>query len=145
VIALALSTLAGLLFGAGILVGGMAMPSHVLGFLDPLAGWDLQLVFVMVGALTTYALLSRWIRARRREPWFDASFHVPTRRDLDRTLVLGSAVFGIGWGLSGYCPGPAIVASGGASRGALVVLAGMLVGMAIVRRARSGDETHVSL
>lgn len=133
-IALALSMIAGLVFGLGIVIGGMAMPEHVLGFLDPLHGWDLQLVFVMGGALTTYFVLSRWI-GTRRQPWFDTTFHVPTRRDIDLSLVLGASLFGIGWGLGGYCPGPAIVASGGASPGALIVVVAMLVGTLLARRA----------
>jgi uncharacterized membrane protein YedE/YeeE len=132
---LVLAGLAGALFGAGLLVSGMTQPARVVGFLRVAAGWDPSLAFVMAGAVTVYAILFRWIRRRRPDPWFDGSFHLPTRGDIDRPLMVGAAVFGIGWGLGGLCPGPGIVAAASGSVPGLVFVAAMLVGMAIHRRA----------
>jgi hypothetical protein len=124
-----LAALAGALFGAGLLVSGMTRPERVLAFLDVTRGWDPSLAFVMAGAMAVYALAFRRIRARRGEPWFDAAFHVPTRRDIDAPLIVGAAVFGAGWGLAGLCPGPALVAAASGSGGALAFVAAMLAGM----------------
>jgi uncharacterized membrane protein YedE/YeeE len=112
-----LATVAGLVFGVGLAVSGMTDPARVIGFLDPLRAWDPSLAFVVGGAIAAYAIAYRVI-LRRSDPWFDLRFHVPTRRDIDVQLVLGAALFGIGWGLGGLCPGPGIVAaaSGNAAR-----------------------------
>jgi uncharacterized protein len=129
---------AGLLFGGGLVLSGMTDPAKVIGFLDITRDWDPSLAFVMLGAVGVYALASRTL-ASRDAPWLDACFHVPPQTALDRRLVLGSAVFGVGWGLAGYCPGPGIVAAGGAVTTALVFVAAMCAGMvlqhALVRRA----------
>jgi uncharacterized protein len=131
--ALVLALATGALFGAGLLISGMTQPDKVRGFLDVTA-WDPSLAFVMGGALVTYAVISRIIVARRGDPWFDIKFHLPTRRDLDLPLVLGSALFGVGWGLAGACPGPGIVAAASGNLGALLFVGSMLVGMWIFRR-----------
>ena len=131
-----LAGVAGVLFGVGLLVAGMTQPSRATGFLDVLGNWDPRLAVVIAAALATYAPLSFWIRSRRGEPWFDQRFHVPTRRDLDVPLLAGSAVFGIGWGLGGFCPGPAIVAAGAGGIDALVVTTAMLVGLVLAARWR---------
>ena len=128
VMSLALAVSAGTLFGVGLLVSGMTQPGRVIGFLDPLGGWDPSLAFVMLGGILVYAPAYVWIRASRGEPWFDVRFHVPTRRDLDLQLVLGAAIFGVGWGLGGVCPGPGIVSAASASPAALVFVAAMLLG-----------------
>lgn len=133
VMALVLALATGALFGAGLLISGMTQPDKVRGFLDVTA-WDPSLAFVMGGALVTYAVISRVIVARRGDPWFDIKFHLPTRRDLDLPLVLGSALFGVGWGLAGACPGPGIVAAASGNLGALLFVGSMLVGMWIFRR-----------
>ena len=90
----------------------------------------------MGGALTVYAIAHRWIR-RRRDPWFDDRFHVPLRRDLDPQLVVGAAIFGVGWGLAGLCPGPAIVAAASGQSAAIGFAIAMLAGM-YAMRARTG-------
>ena len=112
----AVGLLAGLLFGAGLVVSGMTRPEKVRGFLDFTGAWDPTLLFVMGGAVLVHALAYRMVK-RRASPVFTASFQLPTRRDIDAKLVLGAAIFGLGWGLGGYCPGPAIASlpSGGAS------------------------------
>jgi uncharacterized membrane protein YedE/YeeE len=125
---LVLAGVAGALFAVGLLISSMTVPSHVLGFLDLLA-WDPSLAFVLIGALGTYCVLARVIHARRRDPWFDIQFHIPARNDVDIQLVLGSALFGVGWGLSGFCPGPALVSSGAGSSGVLTFIAAMFGGM----------------
>jgi uncharacterized membrane protein YedE/YeeE len=125
---LVLAAAVGVLFGAGLLVSGMTQPARVVGFLDPIGGWDPTLAFVMAGAVAVYAVAFRMIRGRA-EPWFDVRFHLPSRRDIDRELVVGAALFGIGWGLAGLCPGPAIVSAGGLRTGSLVFVVAMLTGM----------------
>jgi uncharacterized protein len=123
-----LAFVAGVLFGGGLVVSGMTDPGKVIGFLDVTRDWDPSLAFVMAGAVGVYALAARALGGRER-PWLDTCFHLPTRTALDRRLVVGSAVFGIGWGLAGYCPGPGIVAAGGAVTTALVFVAAMGAGM----------------
>jgi uncharacterized membrane protein YedE/YeeE len=129
VISLVLAGVAGTVFGGGLLLSGMTQPAKVVAFLDPTGGWDPSLAFVMAGAATVYALLFRSIRRRRSEPWLDVAFHLPTRRDLDAPLILGAGVFGIGWGLGGFCPGPGIVAAASGSITGIVFVAAMLAGM----------------
>ena len=126
---LLLAGLAGALFGAGLLVSGMTQPARVIGFLDVAGPWDPGLAFVMGGAVLIYAAALRWIRRRRPAPWFDVKFHLPERRDLDAPLILGAALFGIGWGLGGLCPGPAIVSAASGSLPGLAFVAAMLAGM----------------
>jgi hypothetical protein len=130
---LAVAALAGGLFGAGLVISGMAQPARVLGFLTATSAWDPSLAFVMLGAVAVYALVLR-IRARRAAPWFDTSFHLPTRRDLDAPLLVGAAIFGIGWGLAGLCPGPSLVNLGAGSASAAAFVAAMLAGMILQRR-----------
>lgn len=125
---LVIAGVAGALFGAGLLVSGMTDPAKVIGFLDVIGGWDPSLAFVMGGAVMVNMLAFRLI-ARRRDPWFDTKFHLPTRRDIDRPLVLGAALFGIGWGLGGLCPGPGLVAAASGSTAGLAFVAAMLAGM----------------
>lgn len=124
--------LAGVLFGVGLMVAGMTRPAKVLGFLDVTGRWDPSLALVMVGAIGVHAALTRLIR-RRERPLQAATFQVPTRRDLDAPLLLGSALFGVGWGLGGYCPGPAVVSLGGGGGSALVFVAAMAGGMVLHR------------
>ncbi len=131
--ALGHAALAGMLFGAGLVVSGMTQPARIIGFLDPVSGWDPSLAFVMAGAVAVYAVAYAVIR-RRARPWFDAQFHVPVRADIDAPLVAGAAVFGIGWGLGGLCPGPGIVAAAGGSSSALVFVVAMLAGMYLRHR-----------
>lgn len=120
--------LCGVVFACGLAIGGMTQPSKVVGFLDLTGAWDPSLAFVMGGALGTHALLRRFVMARPR-PLLAPAFSVPTRSDLDARLIAGSVIFGVGWGLGGFCPGPAIVALGGGMPAALTVVPAMLVGM----------------
>jgi uncharacterized membrane protein YedE/YeeE len=122
--------MAGALFGVGLTVSRMIDPAKVLGFLDVAGEWDASLAFVMAGALAVMAIAYR-IAGARPGPYFAASFSIPTRRDIDARLVGGAAVFGIGWGLVGLCPGPAIsgLALGRYEVGVFVLA--MLAGMAL--------------
>jgi uncharacterized membrane protein YedE/YeeE len=106
----------------------MTQPSKVIDFLDPLGGFDPSLIFVMVGAIVVHVTAYRAIKGRTK-PLFAPRFLVPTRRDLDLKLLSGAAIFGIGWGLAGYCPGPAIVSLASGSTSALAFFVAMATGM----------------
>ncbi|MFC4166316.1 DUF6691 family protein [Teichococcus aestuarii] len=123
----------GLLFGLGLLVSGMADPAKVLNFLDLGGAWDPSLAFVMAGAVLTTALGYRLV-LRRPRPLLAEAFQLPTRRAVDGRLLLGAALFGIGWGLGGFCPGPALASLGLGAPGTLAFLPAMLAGMALARR-----------
>jgi len=122
--------LCGSLFGLGLIVSDMANPARVIAFLDVTGAWDPSLALVMIGALIPSVIAYRWARARNA-PLFAAALHVPQRRDIDRNLVLGAAVFGIGWGLAGVCPGPAFALLATGQPFALVFAAAMVAGMLI--------------
>lgn len=128
VMSVALALASGALFGAGLVVSGMTLPAKVRGFLDGTA-WDPSLAFVMGGAVIVYFIASRRIAKRRNDPWFDVRFHLPTRQDIDLPLVSGAAIFGVGWGLAGACPGPGLVAAASGRASALLFVAAMLAGM----------------
>lgn len=124
------SFLIGLLFGVGLLVSGLANPVKVLAFLDLAGAWDPSLMLVMGGAVVVglpFFALAR----RRRTSWLGAPLHLPAPRRVDRRLVIGSLVFGIGWGLAGFCPGPAVVALGLLNGKAAVFVAAMIAGMGL--------------
>lgn len=124
------SLLAGLLFGVGLIVSGMSDPAKVLGFLDITRVWDPSLVFVMGGAVMTGLLIFQLVMRRGRALLADKLF-LPAARDVNKRLVGGAVLFGIGWGLSGICPGPALILlSSGSKKGALFFIA-MLVGMGL--------------
>jgi uncharacterized membrane protein YedE/YeeE len=131
VAALAVAALAGTLFGAGLVISGMTQPARIAHFLDPLHGWDPSLAFVMAGAVAVYAIGYAWTRRRLDQPWFDMSFHLPARTDIDPQLVTGAAIFGIGWGLGGLCPGPGLVAAASGSISAIAFVLAMVAGMYI--------------
>ncbi|WP_246775578.1 MULTISPECIES: YeeE/YedE family protein [Methylobacterium] len=123
---------AGLLFGLGLLVSGMSDPAKVLGFLDLAGHWDPSLAFVMAGAVAVSALGT--LAARRRgRPLLAPRLEIPTRRDLDLPLVAGAAIFGLGWGLAGLCPGPALTLLTVAPAQAATFVAAMIAGMLLVR------------
>jgi uncharacterized membrane protein YedE/YeeE len=134
---LVLAGVAGLVFGAGLLISGMTRPAKVIGFLDVTGDWDPSLLFVMGGGGILYMIALRAILVRRTDPWFDVKFHLPTRRDLDARLIVGSAVFGIGWGLGGLCPGPGIVSAASGSITGIAFVAAMLAGMHVFHRTSS--------
>jgi hypothetical protein len=123
-----LAFLSGTLFAIGLGISGMTLPQKVIGFLDFAGSWDPSLAFVMIGSAGVYMLFYRRIR-RRSHPLFDTSFHVPTRSDIDRRLVTGAALFGIGWGLVGLCPGPAMTALVSGQSKTLIFFVSMIAGM----------------
>ncbi|MDB5844339.1 MAG: hypothetical protein JWP79_1649 [Polaromonas sp.] len=124
------SLLAGLVFGLGLILSGMANPAKVLGFLDLSGHWDPSLAVVMGGAVAVSALA--FLAARRRSvSLLGAAMKLPTARRIDRRLVMGSMLFGIGWGIAGFCPGPALVALGMGEVKALVFAIAMLAGMGL--------------
>ena len=135
----AASFLAGLVFGIGLIVAGMANPAKVIGFLDLAGAWDPSLALVMAGAITVGAGAFALMRNKTRT-LLGAPVRLPTARAIDRPLVLGSLVFGVGWGLAGICPGPALVLAGyGAIKG-LVFLAAMLAGSGLFEFLRTGNR-----
>jgi uncharacterized membrane protein YedE/YeeE len=99
--------ISGLLFGAGLAISGMTDPARVAGFLDITGDWDFTLMFVM-GAALLVSMPGFYLLQKREHPWFAERFYLPTRQDIDWKLIVGSVIFGIGWGISGLCPGPAI-------------------------------------
>lgn len=125
-----LSFVTGGVFGVGLVVGGMTQPSKVIGFLDVAGDWDPSLALVMGAAIAVFSPLYHVIRLRRRGA-FSTQLFLPPQMPVDMRLLLGSAVFGIGWGLGGYCPGPGIVALGSRASGALVFVFAMVIGMAL--------------
>ena len=123
------SLLAGLVFGLGLILSGMANPAKVLGFLDLAGRWDPSLAFVMAGAIAVGAVAFAVAR-RRTLSFLGAEMKLPSARHIDRRLVLGSLAFGIGWGIAGFCPGPALVALG-MGQAKAVVFAAMIGGMGL--------------
>jgi uncharacterized membrane protein YedE/YeeE len=122
--------LTGSVFGIGLIVSGMTDPSKVLGFLDLFGAFDPSLVFVMAGAIAV-AFGAFRIAAKRRVALLGDAMRLPTARDVDRRLVLGALTFGIGWGLAGFCPGPALASITTGGSAPLIFVASMLAGMAI--------------
>lgn len=137
---------AGLLFGLGLIVSHMANPAKVLGFLDLAGRWDPSLAFVMGGAIAIGTLAFAFAR-RRATSLLGAPMSWPAATGIDRPLVVGSALFGIGWGLAGFCPGPALVTASSGQPRAVLFVAAMLAGMALHRlftRHRSAGATLTS-
>lgn len=124
--------LAGILFGVGLTISQMINPQKVLAFLDLAGAWDPSLALVMVGALAVAGGTYPWIAARDK-PVLAEEFQVPQRRDVDPRLVSGALIFGVGWGLVGYCPGPALASLSVGHPRAWVFVAAMLAGMLIYR------------
>ena len=122
--------LAGLIFATGLIVSGMANPAKVLGFLDIAGNWDPSLVFVMAGAIAVGSV-GFAIARRLKRSLFNAPMSLPTATHTDRRLLAGSAMFGAGWGLAGFCPGPALVSAGSGEFKAMLFVIAMLVGMKI--------------
>jgi hypothetical protein len=122
----------GFVFALGLGIGGMTQPTRVLAFLDVAGDWDPRLALVMLGAIAVYAPIYR-LALRRGRPVLGAAFDLPTRRDIDGRLIAGALVFGIGWGLAGLCPGPALTSLGSGQPAAVVFVAAMLVGIGASR------------
>lgn len=120
--------ISGLLFGAGLALSGMMNPTKVIGFLDLFGNWDPSLALVMGGALVV-SFIGYRIAAGRSAPFFGTQFHLPSTKDIDTKLVLGAVIFGIGWGIAGLCPGPALAALVTGSQDILIFGAALIVGV----------------
>ena len=126
------ATIAGVLFALGLVISGMTTPAKITAFLDIGGAWDPTLAFVMAAAIGVHAPLARVARGRRA-PLFDTAFHWPTLRTIDPALAAGAVIFGVGWGLSGYCPGPALVSLGTGAVPVLVFVAMMTAALFATR------------
>ena len=131
------SFICGILFSIGLGISGMTQPQKVIGFLDVFGEWDLSLAFVMFGAVLSYLILQLWIQRNFSIPVLGGSFQITARKDLDRSLIIGALLFGSGWGLGGYCPGPAITSLGSGSLNALLFVVAMGIGMLVADRVIS--------
>jgi uncharacterized protein len=130
---LAAAFVAGLVFGAGLIVSGMTRPRKVIGFLDVFGKWDPSLAFVMLGAIGVHLVVFRLVR-KRGSPLFSNEWSVPSRRDIDLRLIVGAALFGAGWGIAGFCPGPSLVSLPSATPQIAIFVAAMLLGLFLVQR-----------
>jgi uncharacterized protein len=133
----------GVLFGWGLIISGMSNPQKILGFLDLAGNWDPSLLFVMLGAILI-GLAGFYVLSKRAEAFFGGPIDIPTRRDITKPLMIGSLIFGVGWGIAGFCPGPALVALGAGHVKALVFVIAMLVGMEISDRFFTGQKMNPS-
>lgn len=140
--------LTGLIFGFGLSLSGMTDPRKVLAFLDIGGAWDPSLAFVMIGAIAVHALSYHlWLKKRAR-PFLASAFSLPSLRAIDARLISGAAIFGVGWGIGGFCPGPALVSLMGGSASALLFMLAMLGGMLIPQKTGTlsplakGAEDH---
>ena len=128
------SFIVGLVFGIGLILAGMTDPSKVIGFLDVAGLWDPSLAFVMGGAILVGVVAFRFAR-RRTAAFLGGAMRLPARDDIDRRLVLGSLAFGVGWGMAGFCPGPALTALGTGNGKAVIFVLAMIAGMALFELA----------
>ncbi len=119
----------GLVFALGLGISGMTRPVKVIGFLDFFGAWDASLAFVMIGAIAVYFVAYRWGTTKMRAPLLAPAFALPKRGDLDPRLIGGAAIFGAGWGLGGFCPGPALTSLASGAPAVLIFVAAMVVGM----------------
>jgi uncharacterized membrane protein YedE/YeeE len=128
----AVSLAVGLLFAIGLAVSGMTQPQKIIAFLNPW-DWDPSLLFVMVGAVTVHAISYPFV-VRRPSPLLDTKWHIPTRKDLTPRLILGSALFGVGWGLGGFCPGPGLTSMMSGDPRSLAFVAAMIFGILLFKK-----------
>jgi uncharacterized protein len=131
-----------LLFGLGLVISGMVDPAKVQNFLDIFGTWDPSLAFVMAGAVAV-AFAGYRLAWRNERPVLEHRFHLPQTTAIDRRLVFGAAVFGIGWGLGGYCPGPAFAALSLSAHGTIIFVPAMLVGMWLARNAATATAPKI--
>jgi uncharacterized membrane protein YedE/YeeE len=129
------AAISGVLFGAGLAISGMTNPAKVLAFLDVFGAWDPTLAFVMGGALAI-STIGFALARRRSRPWLAEGFSLPTRTDLDPQLIGGAVLFGVGWGLVGLCPGPALANLGRGSAEITLFVAAMIAGVFVYRAVR---------
>lgn len=137
------SAIAGLLFGLGLIVSGMSDPAKVQNFLDPFGAWDPSLAFVMLGAIAVTFAGYR-LAFRRGRPLLADTLSLPSKTDIDVRLLAGAGLFGIGWGLSGFCPGPAIVSLPLLATGTLVFVPAMLTGMLLARALQNRPRAEAA-
>jgi len=128
------SFICGVLFSIGLIISGMTQPQKVVGFLDVFGEWDLSLAFVMFGAVISFLVLQLWIQRKFSIPLLGGSFQLPPNKYLDRSLIIGAFLFGSGWGLGGYCPGPVITSLGSGSLNAMTFVFSMGIGMLLSDR-----------
>jgi uncharacterized membrane protein YedE/YeeE len=138
----AIALVSGLLFGAGLVVSGMTQPTKVIGFLDLFGAWDASLMLVMAGAIGVHFFAYRFIE-KKTSPLFATKFSVPSRRDIDAKLIVGALLFGAGWGLGGFCPGPAIVASASGATSVLVFVSALLAGTYATAKLEAGAASRM--
>lgn len=122
----------GLLFAIGLAISGMTQPQKVIGFLNPWE-WDPSLLFVMLGAVSVHMLSYPLVR-RKSSPLLDTKWHVPTRQDVTARLLLGSAIFGVGWGLGGFCPGPGVTSLASGDIRSAIFVGAMIAGMILFKK-----------
>lgn len=120
--------LSGLIFGFGLVISGMSNPAKVINFLDVFGAFDPSLIFVMGGAIIVVFFGYRVV-LKRKVPFFNERFEIPTRKDVDKKLLIGSALFGIGWGIGGFCPGPSVTAISMGSEGILYFFPSLIIGL----------------
>lgn len=132
-ITLLTSLVVGFIFAIGLGVSGMTQPQKVVGFLDLFGTWDPSLIFVMAGAIAVHFVTYKLIR-KRKSPLFAADWQVPAKKDITPALVIGATLFGVGWGLAGYCPGPAITSLASFEQRPFIFVASMLVGMILFKQ-----------
>ncbi len=128
------SFIVGLIFGIGLIFAGMTDPSKVIGFLDIAGNWDPSLAFVMGGAILVGFIAFRFA-SKRTTNFIGGAMHLPTKNDIDRRLIIGSLLFGAGWGMAGFCPGPAITSLGTGNPKAVIFVIAMVAGMALFELA----------
>lgn len=133
---LAVAYIIGLIFGLGISMSGMANPAKVINFFDLAGSWDPSLAFVMGGAVVITFFGYRWVMSRS-QPLFDISFVLPTRSDIDLKLICGSLIFGIGWGIAGFCPGGALPVLGTGNANVMLFVAALITGIYATRKLES--------
>jgi uncharacterized membrane protein YedE/YeeE len=138
----AVNFVGGLIFGLGLVISGMANPAKVLNFLDLAGIFDPSLLFVMAGAVAVTFIGYRLV-LRRQRPILAERFYLPTAKDIDTRLLAGAALFGIGWGLSGFCPGPAVTSLALAAKGTLAFVPAMLAGLGLARLLRPVSAPQV--
>lgn len=136
----AISFVVGFIFALGLGYSSMTRPQVVRSFLDVFGNWNIALMGVMIGAIFVHAILYFLIR-KRESPLLDAQFYVPTRKDIDKKLLLGAALFGLGWGWAGICPGPSIVALASGQVSIIIFVISLLIGMFIYKKV----ETKIKL
>ena len=131
-----LSFLVGILFAVGLGISGMTQPQKVFGFLDILGNWDPSLMFVMIGAISVHFVSFKLI-SKRKHPVWDIKWHLPETKELTPALISGATLFGIGWGLGGFCPGPAFTSLASMQKTPIIFVISMLIGMLLFYFANS--------